>query len=434
MIELQQLVESLREEIRLLKNGRKSTTSSTPPSQDISGSNQKSLRKPSSRKPGGQQGHKGSSLEMSEKPDKIIEHRPEFCRTCGEKLDSETATLITRKQEIDIPPIVPQYIEHQSYSCTCKNCGHDTVADLPGRLCANIQYGPNVQAMVGYLSVRQYVAYKRVVEIMHNVFKINLCEGTVDNILENLKKKAMPVYELIRQRVEQSPVVGGDETGVKINGIKGWLFTFQTTVLTFLTVSYSRGFETIQTLFSNGFPMSVYVTDCWAAQLKTFAKAHQICMAHLQRELNNFIEVFNCTWSLQMKQLLQQAIELKKQLQPNDYLREDERVILLETRLDLLLKTAPDTQNKKVQAFFKRLNKNRHAIFTFLHHLKVPPDNNASERAIRNAKVKMKVSNQFKVYAGAQRFAVLRSVIDTTIKNSQNVLDALSFLAKLAAE
>ncbi|HEY6435211.1 MAG TPA: transposase, partial [Ignavibacteriaceae bacterium] len=266
------------------------------------------------------------------------------------------------------------------------------------------------------------------------VFKINLCEGTVDNILKNLTKRALPIYELIRQRVGQSPVVGGDETGVKINGIKGWLFTFQTQVLTFLTVSYSRGFETIQTLFNNGFPVSVYVTDCWAAQLKTVAKAHQICLAHLQRELNNFMDAFNCQWSLQMKQLLLQAIELKRQLQPNDYLKEDERVKFLETQLDLLLKTDLDTKNKKVQAFIKRLNKNRHAIFTFLYHLKVPPDNNASERAIRNAKVKMKVSNQFKILDGAKRFAVLRSVIDTTIKNSQNVLQALAALVNLAPE
>lgn len=441
MIDLQQLVKLLqeeikilKEEIRLLKNGRKSSTSSTPPSQDISSGQQKSLREPSSRKPGAQKGHKGSSLEMVEKPDAIVEYRPEFCNTCGEKLDSETATLLTRKQEIEIPPIIPQYIEHQSYSCTCKKCGQDTITDLPGRLRANIQYGPQVQAMVAYLSVRQYVSYKRVIEIMRNVFKINLCEGTVDNILENLKKKALPIYELIRQRVEQSPVVGGDETGVKINGKKGWLFTFQTQALTFLAVSFSRGFETIQTLFKNGFPMSVYVTDCWAAQLKTVAKAHQLCVAHLQRELNNFIEVFNCEWSLQMKQLLLQSIELKKQLLPNDYLNNDERVKFLETHLDLLLKTNLDTKSKKVQAFIKRLNKNRHAILTFLHHLKVPPDNNASERAIRNAKVKMKVSNQFKVLEGAQRFAVLRSVIDTTIKNSQNVLNALSFLANLAGE
>ena len=44
----------------------------------------------------------------------------------------------------------------------------------------------------------------------------------------------------------------------------------------------------------------------------------------------------------------------------------------------------------------------------------------------------MKVSNQFKAFEGAYRFAVLRSVIDTAIKNSQNVLGALTNLAIFA--
>ena len=51
--ELQQKISSLEEEIRLLKNGRKSHTSSTPPSQDIGRSNAKSLREASLRKKGG---------------------------------------------------------------------------------------------------------------------------------------------------------------------------------------------------------------------------------------------------------------------------------------------------------------------------------------------------------------------------------------------
>jgi len=42
----------------------------------------------------------------------------------------------------------------------------------------------------------------------------------------------------------------------------------------------------------------------------------------------------------------------------------------------------------------------------------------------------MKVSNQFKSFEGAYSYAVLRSVIDTSIKNTQNVLDSLVNLAK----
>jgi transposase len=426
--ELQYEVAQLRQQLALQKNGRSSKTSSTPPSQDIGRSNQRSLRPPSTRKTGGQQGHEGMTLEMVQQPDQIITHSPEYCQGCGEKLDTESATLLSRRQEIIIPPIKPQYIEHQSYSCKCSKCGQVTISQSPGHLKANIQYGAGVNALVGYLSARHYVPMNRLAEIMRDVFCIPMSEGTVANILKSLAEKALPVYERIKNRVGQSSVVGSDETGIKINGRKGWLYTFQTTALTYLTTSFSRGFDAIESLFKNGFPVSVYVTDCWAAQLKTFAKAHQICMAHLMRELTNFVDALSCQWSEQMKQLIEQALQLKKELTADDYLNRNEKVQFLEAHLDLLLEQPLD-RHQKVNAFIKRLNKNRNAIFTFLHHPKVPPDNNASERAIRTAKVKMKISNQFKSFEGAQCFAVLRSVIDTTIKNSQNVLSALTNLA-----
>ena len=85
-------------------------------------------------------------------------------------------------------------------------------------------------------------------------------------------------------------------------------------------------------------------------------------------------------------------------------------------------------------SFQKRLIKYRDFLFTFLYHPKVPPDNNASERAIRNIKVKQKVSGQFKSVSGAQAFAVLRSVTDTIIKNGQNVLNSLNVIAQLQTE
>ncbi len=72
----------------------------------------------------------------------------------------------------------------------------------------------------------------------------------------------------------------------------------------------------------------------------------------------------------------------------------------------------------------------RQHLFTFLFIENVPPDNNASERAIRNVKVKQKISGQFKIKQAAQNFAKIRSVIDTTIKNGLNVLEALTLIAK----
>ncbi|MDR1882524.1 MAG: transposase [Prevotella sp.] len=72
-------------------------------------------------------------------------------------------------------------------------------------------------------------------------------------------------------------------------------------------------------------------------------------------------------------------------------------------------------------------------MLTFLYHPEVPPDNNGSERATRNIKVKTKVSGQFRNKDGkrADRFARIRSVIYTAIKNGQEVYPTLSCLAKV---
>jgi hypothetical protein len=74
------------------------------------------------------------------------------------------------------------------------------------------------------------------------------------------------------------------------------------------------------------------------------------------------------------------------------------------------------------KTFRKRMAKYRNYILTFLNHQHVPPDNNRSERAIRNVKVKLNVSGQFKTHKGSGYFAMIRSIIDTAIKENQDPL------------
>jgi len=85
----------------------------------------------------------------------------------------------------------------------------------------------------------------------------------------------------------------------------------------------------------------------------------------------------------------------------------------------------------KIRSFWKRLNKHKDKVFTFLYYPDVPPDNNGSERAIRNVKVKQKVSGQFKTGTGAHRYAVIRSIIDTLIKQDKSVYEGLTQIASL---
>ncbi|RUA07466.1 MAG: hypothetical protein DSY82_08025 [Flavobacteriia bacterium] len=100
-----------------------------------------------------------------------------------------------------------------------------------------------------------------------------------------------PVYEIIRQRVQSSNVVGTDETGAKVNGKRNWLWTWQTPKHTFLAHSTNRGKETINTHFPFGFSNNTLIHDACRGQLNTPAKHHQSCLSHLQRNLKYFNEL-----------------------------------------------------------------------------------------------------------------------------------------------
>ena len=58
---------------------------------------------------------------------------------------------------------------------------------------------------------------------------------------------------------------------------------------------------------------------------------------------------------------------------------------------------------------------------------------NGSEQAIRNIKVKQKVSGSFRSERGSEIFAILRSVFDTTIKKGGNPFETIRFAINLAA-
>lgn len=426
----------LQEEQRLLRNGRNSGTSSSPPSQDMGRSNMQNQRVKSGRKSGGQPGHEGHSLKIIEQADEVIDHLPWYCTDCGSDLEGCTARLTMSRQEIVIPPVQARCVEHRAYQKMCPDCGRLSAATLPPHLKAPIQYGTEVEAMVGYLSVYQHLPYNRIKALLSDLFGLSVSEGTIDSMLGRMSEKAMPLYDNIRERVAQSPVVGSDETGSRFAGKKGWFHVWQTRTLTFIVASMNRGFQTIESNFGSGFPASVYVSDCWAAQLKVPALSHQLCMAHLLRELRNFESALKCSWSSQMKVLLQQAIALKQLLSPVDYLTVAHRTTInqMQEKLTELLQVDHSASHQKIKAFATRLNKNRNSILTFLYHEKVPPDNNASERAIRNVKIKTKVSGRFATEVGAARFAIIRSVIDTTLKNTKMVFKALNLLAKTQPE
>jgi len=431
---LEQENKSLNEELAYYKNPKNSRNSSIPPSKDENRPlKTKSLRRSSGKNSGGQKGHEGTTLLMVEKPDFIIEHKPGYCQNCGKDLSTFAGELITKRQIVDIPPIIPQYTEHQLFEVEC-TCGHHTVPAFPDGVNAPIGYGANVEAAIAYMHTRQYLPIERMSEYFKDICGLPISQGAICNILERFAQKATSAYKIIASKLESSKVVGSDETGAKVNGKKGWFWTWQNDLLTYIAFSFKRGTSVIMDNFPNGFIFAILVHDCWKSHFATKVKKHQICIAHLLRELKFFEERYLSKWATLFKKMLLDALELKNSLSPPEYSLTISQRIEIEERLSELLKAQIPSDMKEVCTFQKRMNNYKDYIFTFLYYHDVPPDNNGSERAIRNVKVKQKVSGQFKTQRGAVIYAMIRSVTDTCIKNGQNILAAFQTIAKLQPE
>lgn len=423
------LIADLTEQLRIARLPKNSANSSRPPSTDLyrpPRSHRQSLRQSSGKKTGGQLGHPGSTRDFDTgDPDKIIHHSAAYCEACGRDLSGMDRKVQEIRQVIDIPE--PQYIttNHIAYQILC-SCGHCNHGAFPEEVKSRVSYGPGLEAVVVNLSARQYLPYGRLSALISDLYDIAISEGTVANILKRFEAKAHIVCDYIQTAIAKAEVAGSDETGAKVNGSKTWFHAYQTRDFTFIGHHASRGIEAMREFYPNGLPSTMLVTDCLAMQLATPARRHQICIAHLLRDLVALEQEYpKCNWPTKMKILLEDAVELKK----GDYTLKD--VSKIEKRLDNLLQQNQSMLSSTIQTFFKRITKHRDKVFVFLYYAEVPPDNNASERAIRNVKVKQKVSGQFKTMDGAKRYAVFRSVIDTFNKQHMPIHQSLTQIAAM---
>lgn len=293
-----------------------SHNSSIPPSQESISANTirrtRSLRKKSDRKNGGQFGHAGSTLETSVFPDFVEEHKSRYCECCNSSLDEAQSVCTGFSQVIDIPLPRPQVQEHRSFDVTC-SCGHINTCPLPKECSKRISYGKTIQTLVAFLSHVQCVSFERICEILKEVFSLHISQGTVRNILARIGDKSKSVCEEIRRRITQSAVVGADETGQYVNGVLNWAWIFQTDEQTYVYQDKSRGMKAINKHFPDGLPDSILVTDRHSSYFNMEVKGHQVCIAHLLRNIQYLSELNPAqNWSTRLSTLLREAIHVRK--------------------------------------------------------------------------------------------------------------------------
>lgn len=430
----------LEADVRELKRQLKlnSRNSSRPPSTDspFTKPAPKSLRGKSGRKPGGQPGHSGSTLEMVTNPDKIRRHEPKRCRGCGSGLRDAPEAGVERRQVFDVPPINIRVVEHQLVKRRC-GCGTVTCGQAPAAVSAPTQYGSRFTAIVLYLFTGQFLSRARTAQAMGELFCTPISEGTVAAMTSRSAERLDPFLNLVADRIAAAPVAGFDETGFRVENKLRWVHCARTDKYTLITCHPKRGVEAMNAAGVLPRFTGVAVHDAWAPYDTYTAAAHQLCCAHAVRELVGVADLAptgQWCWADQAREALvalQHCAGAASAAVDPDTVAEQTRLFRAAAQIGVTgTARRRTTLEKKHNALAHRLLDRQADYLRFLTDPRIPPDNNGSERDIRMIKLRQKVSGCMRTVTGAQQFCALRSYLATAAKQGISHLQALVKLTK----
>lgn len=418
------------------KLGINSKNSSMPPSKDPKrqrGSRRKT--KGVKRKPGGQNGHPGKTLEKVANPDQI------------ETLEIDRRTLPTgeykpigfeSRQVIDIN-ISTKVIEYRA-EILQDEAGNEFIAAFPDGVTRPVQYGASVKAQSAYMSMQQLLPYDRIRDYFADQCGIPISAGSVFNF----NKEAFGLLEtfeskVIRQLIRQD-VLNADETGINVNGKCHWLHTTGNDQWTLFFPHEKRGIEAMEAMGVLQHFNGTLCHDHWKPYFH-FDCLHSLCNAHHLRELERAFEQDNQQWAKKMQDLL---IEINEMVDKAGGCLSDEMAKSFRSRYRNLLTRAERecpppklVKNEKKRGriaksksrnLLERLRNFETETLRFMTDKRIPFTNNQGENDIRMTKVQQKISGCFRSFEGAQIFCRVRSYLSTCRKHGIAPTEALRIL------
>ena len=236
----------------------------------------------------------------------------------------------------------------------------------------------------------------------------------------------------LRAQALAMPVACMDETGLRVAGKTVWLHVICDGELTFYRLG-SRG-----DIWKEHVGTAVH--DRFASYLGQLPDetAHGLCNAHLLRNLEEIVELEQAPdgWAARMQRLLLAARDEAVHWGdttggpvPPDIRAATKAAwdALLEPVLDHYESLAPPARGRRRghNLALWALWALRDACLLFMADPRVPFTNNRAEKALRMAKLQMKISGCFRTWDGAERFAQMRGLIETARQRGQTLLDLL---------
>lgn len=406
-------------------------------------------KKHEKKESGGQKGHKGTTMAVSDRPDEVIDICPGCCNGCprySECLSSSTVRETRSVVDIELRKKQTDYVLR---SFKCPNDGKVIVGNFPSNVTSRLQYGPMTKAVVTDLSADGAMSMERIRVFMNTLFGFGMSDGTVRNIIAKAASLGKGFMEKAKNAVSKTKVVHFDETGGRCMGKNAWFHIAATKLFSLFGFHRKRGWKGIESLgvyTSMTDPSQVAVTDFWSSYITLDVdrpKKHAFCLAHLDRELQNLMDNYgNPVCARKMQKLLKRAyVEVQKLKEKGETRAGADLLAEISAKYDKIVAAAlnkhkPPKQEKKkgrpvkgkIRSLFERFRDYKDGVLMFLYDFDVPASNNIAELGAKGLKTKLKVSECFRGETGPDDFCVVKSILESARKHGLNHLNILKNL------
>jgi hypothetical protein len=404
--------------------------SSLPSSMTINHKKITNNREKTNKKPGGQPGHKGHGRRKLSPTNNIVIDPPDEYRNNPDY--KETGKIIT-KQKIELH-INVSVTEYRTLEFRNRKTGQRVHAKFPAGVVNDVNYGGSVKAFTFLLNNHCNVSIDKVRGFLSELTegKLQISKGMVNGLCKEFSKRTETEQKKSFSDLLLSPVMNTDFTNGKLNGKNVQVAICATPNISLYFAREHKGHKGIK-----GTPVEDYQGILVHDHDKTFynyGDDHQECLVHVLRYLKNSMENEpSLGWNKKMRILIQQMIHYRKNLNPGELL-EEKQVIGFEEAYVKILEMAKDEYEyeppskyyKEGFNLYKRLEKFKDNHLLFLHDVRVPTNNNLSERLARAFKRKQRQVMAFRSFDSMSYLCNSMSMISLLTSQDKNLYNSVS--------
>ena len=440
----------LRKENQLLKDdnarlrsimNNDSSNSSLPPSSDQAGggrpkreksANEYNSRVKTTRKAGGQKGHKGTTLTKSD-IEKVINEGQCIHETVdiGRSADTPHGAGYISKYIVDLD-VRTKITELRFYPDA------DGKYHIPSGNVSDVVYGDSVKALVVGLYSEGVMSNDRIAAFINSLGgdAFRLSEGSVYGFCRRFSEKAAPITDRLAEGLLAEDVVMTDATTVSVDGKQEYIRNFSSGDTAVYFCMDSKTIKKMKEIPFLGRYAGTLVHDHETAMYH-FGTGHGECNVHIIRYLRKNSEDTGNTWSDDMIKLLCGMDDRRKELIKDGkeaFTREE--LEAYEDRYFRIIKegrganrgTKHKYARKEEKALLNRLDKYSANHLLFLHDFNVPFDDNMSERDLRKAKNRQKMAGGFRKESGLEMYCRILSIVETLKRRCMPLLENIKLI------